>query len=195
MSGFKLFGDIPEDISREEKQRLIDAWVRFICALRWDWFVTLTFVDNPHPERAERMFRRWVHMLNRKLYGPRAKLATGANVVRALERTKLGRVHFHLLVGGAGVDQERRLDWHDNWKEIGGGVNKVEAIRSSEKAATYCAKYVYKGGEIDLIGPMNNHGQRALPLTSKPPSGTNPGRSSERCGEAQLSPQTGAGDA
>src|SRR5688572_27180330 len=38
-------------------RELVEAWVEFLSRWEWDWFLTLTFRSNVHPEAAEKAFR------------------------------------------------------------------------------------------------------------------------------------------
>lgn len=54
-----------------QSRQLREAWGDFISDIEWEWFVTLTFASRVHPERAIKLFRRWINMLNKSLYGHR----------------------------------------------------------------------------------------------------------------------------
>jgi hypothetical protein len=53
----------------------------------------------------------------------------------------------------AGVQDLRRLTWMDRWHELA-GYARIEPIESTAAVARYVSKYVVKGGEIDLGGPL-----------------------------------------
>lgn len=133
----------------------MDAWAAFLERQPWDWFCTLTFRgDAVHPEAADKRFRMWLSKVNRELYGPRWwKHGQGVRWVRALEMQRRGVLHYHALIGGAGVDELRRLVWMDEWNRLA-GFARIEPPRDGEAVRRYCAKYVAKGGEIDLGGPL-----------------------------------------
>ena len=163
------------ELGRDE---LTEAWSSFLDRWPWDWFATLTFRgDAVHPETAEKRFRVWISKINRTLYGPRwAKHGKGVRWVRALERQRRGVVHFHALIGGDRLVELRRLTWMDKWDELA-GFARIEPPRSSEAVRRYCAKYVIKGGEIDMGGPLRvsslldlwPSGFRATPRDDEPP--------------------------
>ena len=134
---------------------LTDAWATFLERQPWDWFCTLTFRgDAIHPESADKRFRVWTSKINRELYGPRWwKHGQGVRWVRALEMQRRGVIHYHALLGGAGVDELRRLVWMDEWNRLA-GFARIEPPRDGAAVRRYCAKYVAKGGEIDLGGPL-----------------------------------------
>ena len=149
------FGDPPGPSGDE----LTPAWVNLLGRWRWDWFATLTFRgDTVHPEAADKRFRIWISKINRSLYGPRwSKQKKGIRWVRALELQRRGVIHFHALLGGDGLSELRRLSWMDEWDKLAGWA-RIEPPRSSEAVRAYCSKYVVKGGEIDLGGPLKDTG-------------------------------------
>lgn len=131
----------------------------------WDWFCTLTFRgDAVHPEAADKRFRVWVSKINRELYGRRwRKRGQGVRWVRAMEMQRRGVPHFHALLGAEGLDELRRLWWMDRWNQLA-GFAKIEPPKNGGAVRGYCAKYVAKGGELDVGGP----GMHEPPRTSWP---------------------------
>lgn len=117
--------------------------------------MTLTFRDDVHPEAADKRFRVWISRINRALYGRRwHEHGRGVRWVRALERTRRDVVHFHALIGGADIAELRRWSWMREWNELA-GFARIEPPRSGERVRRYCAKYVTKGGEVDVGGPLD----------------------------------------
>jgi len=111
-----------------------------------------TFRDLVHPEAADKRFRVLLSQANRVLYGHRwHKKGEGIRWVRALEYQKRDVIHYHALM--AGVQDLRRLTWMDRWHELA-GYARIESIESAAAVARYVSKYVVKGGEIDLGGPL-----------------------------------------
>ena len=49
----------------------------------------------------------------------------------------------------------RRLDWMDRWNQLA-GYARIEAYDPKKGARYYLGKYVVKGGEIDLGGPLED---------------------------------------
>ncbi len=148
-----------------EADRLRDAWGTFLGRWAWDWFVTLTFKEAPHPEQADKLFRVFVSKLNRKLYGVRwAKHRKGVRWARATEFQRRGAIHFHALMGGDGLATERRLFWMDVWHGLGGaaGFARIEVPESQGAVLGYCSKYVAKGGSIDLSPTMGRPVQHGM---------------------------------
>jgi hypothetical protein len=133
---------------------LQEAWTEFLSRWQWDWFCTLTFRDQVHPEAADKRFRVFVSQINRQLFGVRwAKHQKGVRWVRAMEKQRRDVIHYHALLGGGGLSDLRRLSWMDRWNELA-GYARIEQPRDGNAVRSYCAKYVIKGGEIDIGGPL-----------------------------------------
>lgn len=123
-----------------------DLWPeygRFLMARTWDWFATLTFAVEIHPEQAARRYDRWARKL-RKTNGGEMDHA------RALERQKRGVIHFHALISNVRKDTTRAA-WMSEWEEIGEGFARIYDYDPTQGAAYYLGKYVSKGGEVDLL--------------------------------------------
>jgi hypothetical protein len=100
--------------------------------------------------------------MNRELYGPRWwKHGKSVRWVRALEVQRRGVIHYHALLGGAGVDELRRLSWMDEWDQLA-GYARIEQPANGEAVRAYCAKYVAKGGELDLWAQAPRRPRRQL---------------------------------
>ncbi len=135
-----------------DRAGLRDAWIALLGRWEWEWFCTFTFRDLVHPEAADKRFRVLISQANRVLYGHRwHKQGRSLRWVRALEYQKRDVIHYHALM--AGVQDLRRLTWMDRWHELA-GYARIEPIESSAAVARYVSKYVVKGGEIDLGGPL-----------------------------------------
>jgi hypothetical protein len=81
--------------------------------------------------------------------------------VRASEPQRRGAIHFHALLGGAGLSEVRRLSHMDKWNELAGYARIMPPV-SNDAVRRYCAKYVVKGGEIDLGGPLERPRRRSF---------------------------------
>jgi hypothetical protein len=138
---------------------LRDAWIALLSRWQWEWFATFTFRDMVHPEAADKRFRLLISQANRVLYGPRwYKRNNGIRWCRALEYQKRDVIHYHALLSN--ILDLRRLFWMDRWNELA-GYARIEHISSIHAVYRYVSKYVIKGGEIDLGGPLVEH---ELPL-------------------------------
>lgn len=141
------------DVERAETAS--EAWARFLGRWDWPWFVTHTFRAEIAPEAACKRWRVWVSKLNRHLCGRNwHKHGRGVSWARAIELQRRGVIHYHALVCGEGVESARRLDWMDNWAALDCGWSRIEPPVEADAVAAYCSKYVVKGGEIDLGGPI-----------------------------------------
>jgi len=136
----------------ENRLLLSEAWLSFLSRWRWEWIAHLTFREDVHPEAADKVFRVWLSKLNRELFGKRwYKRGQGVVWVRGLERQRRGVIHFHSLL--AGVGDARRLTWMDEWNKLA-GFARIWPVASQRQAVQYVTKYVVKGGEVDIGGPL-----------------------------------------
>ena len=153
---------LPDKLLAEFRQHpkilLKKSWGEFIARWPWEWFVTLTFTDDTHEERAIKLFRVWKNRLNKQLFGPRwhKRLPFGVCWVLAVEYQKSGRVHLHILI--AGVGQTRRLDWMDNWWVLDhlAGYARIYPVKNQHAVSNYVTKYVTKDGNIHLSDNLKN---------------------------------------
>lgn len=131
-------------------RKLRQAWGEFVAQWPWEWFVTLTFAFDTHPERALKLFRVWCSKISREIYGRRwyKKEPYGVTWIVAVEYQKSGRVHLHALI--AGVWDTRRLTWMDNWQDLDtlAGFPRIEPVNRPEAVSRYVSKYVAKEGEL-----------------------------------------------
>lgn len=148
---------------RSETHDLTMGWTVFLDRFDWSWFCTFTFRDEIHPEAADKKFRLWVSKLNRDLFGPRwHKHRSGVYWARALEFQRRGVIHYHSLLGSPRLARALPRQWMAEWEDLGGGFARIEMPRSLDDVTAYCAKYVAKGGDVDIGGPLPEF--TALPL-------------------------------
>ena len=166
LQGPHVKADSFETFPKSETQLLRDAWAEFLSAYTFQWFATLTFETNVHPEAALKRWRFYTNQLNRSLYGRRwqKKEHGGIYWILGIERQKRGVIHFHALMGAVNDLNEiaRRLFWMDYWNELA-GFARIEAIRSNEAALRYVTKYVVKGGDIEFSKNLGDPMQQTLP--------------------------------
>lgn len=145
-----------EATDRVPADTLRAAWGELLTPHPWAWFVTLTFPDFPHPERAFKQYRVWVCKLNRHLYGSHFNRdpRKGTVWICGVEYQKRGSIHFHALVYAPGRHHEfgtlRRTEWAACWQDITGGFAMIVEPNIQEAVALYCTKYAVKGGEIEF---------------------------------------------
>lgn len=144
---------------------LRQAWVDLLRQFHWDLFGTLTFRNDTHPEAALKLFRLFISQLNRKLYGPRwSKHGKGIAWCVALERQLRGVLHLHCLLAEPELTRLLKSSWfrenghwanalNEAWNALA-GFARIEPIKQAQLVAGYVSKYVIKGGEIDLGGPL-----------------------------------------
>lgn len=137
-----------------ENQSLPDVWASFLDRWNWSWFTTNTFRNEIHPEAASKTWDLWVHQLNRKIFGSRywKRPSDGVIWARGQEYQRRGVIHFHALIGRV-PQAVRRLDWMDTWDELA-GFARIEAYDPARGARYYLGKYVLKGGQVDVGGPL-----------------------------------------
>lgn len=145
---------------------LVDAYREFIARFPMQWFATFTFTDKVHPERAVKLFRRLIRLLNRRLYGSHyeRKGKAGVFYVLAWEYQKRGVLHFHALIGDVEDlnARVRRLDFMDIWHGFGppAGIARILPIDNQDGVRNYVCKYVAKGGQIDLSSSLRSFAQQ-----------------------------------
>ena len=159
----------PAQATLVDHAALRDAWIALLGRWEWEWFCTFTFRDLVHPEAADKRFRVLISQANRVLFGVRwAQYGRGLRWVRALEYQKRDVIHYHALL--AGVEDLRRLYWMDRWHELA-GYARIEPIESAAAVSRYVSKYVVKGGEIELGGPLVPSDLPLFPEAASRPGG------------------------
>lgn len=164
-------GDTPESPAVIDFQRFSTQHKKSACALAWNveflaekyglerlGFLTLTFAqDIKDPREAQRRFNSLATNVLRSRY---------ADYVRVWERTKKGRIHYHLLVvlpvdirtgvdfaqleagcyTSAGLELRKEWAfWRRTAKEYGFGRTELLPIKSTaEGIARYVGKYISK---------------------------------------------------
>jgi hypothetical protein len=155
-------------VPRTPSAALCEEWTEFLLRFTFQWFVTFTFREEVHPERAIKCFRLWQNRLSLYLFGRDAE-RRGRRVfyVVAHEYQKRGVLHFHALIGSdMQLDQRikwdpalapwSRLYWEEMWFELA-GICRIESIRIAEFASRYVSKYVAKGGQIDVSENLKHY--------------------------------------
>jgi len=142
--------------SRNPQQQLKEAWADLLSRWRWEWFCTLTFVEERvHPERADKCFRVWLARVNEAVFGKRwRRQGKGVSWARGVEFQRRGSVHFHVLI--AGVGEARRLAMMDEWSKLAGWA-RIRPVKRQDLVRKYVSKYTAKGGEVDLGGAGLTH--------------------------------------
>jgi len=132
------------------------AWADFLARFEWTWFSTLTFRESVHPEKAAKLFHVWWCMMNQKLYGRRwMKKGQGVRWIRAIEMQKRNVLHYHALIGGKATPALVAREFEEAWWDLA-GICRMSLVESQGAALAYVSKYVSKGGQIDLGGPLDD---------------------------------------
>lgn len=118
----------------------------------YEWFATLTFRDEIHPEQANKHYMRFIRIMNEDRFGKRYReKGLGTYYFRTTEYQTRGAIHFHCLMGG-GLDDLSISTYTAIWR-VYYGLAKIEPYVPSMGAAAYLSKSVEKGGEIDFFIP------------------------------------------
>jgi len=130
----------------------------------WQWYGHFTFRlgntkhGSVHPEKADKLFRKWLDELNIKIFGRnyKKKADKGVLVARSTEiGGKGGLLHFHVIIGRVPADVQR-MEWKETWNDLAGFARIYQYDRNLG-GAHYLSKsaYAWKRGEIDFIGPWS----------------------------------------
>lgn len=135
----------------ESNYHLPQVWAQFLSQFTWNWYGHFTFRDYPHPETAGKAWDRWIHRLNREIYGTHywKDKSKGVYWARGTEDQKRGAIHFHALIGGI-PDYVHRMRYLDDWF-ISSGIARIFKYEANKGAEFYMSKstYAWKRGEID----------------------------------------------
>jgi len=164
----------PISITLNEPTTLGGGWVQMANRYEpWWWYLTLTFKYFVSQEYALRQFRRFIRLMNERVFGKRYRgngkadsECKGIPWLNAIERQRRGVLHFHALIGGESSmlgtrDMKNYKDmWQHGLKKKNGkykfrpnGFAKIVEYDSSKGAKYYLGKYVTKGGELDIFIP------------------------------------------
>jgi hypothetical protein len=119
-------------------------WGDWLSSFSWDWFVTLTFAVDVHPEQARKRFLRWLDAVE---HHPLRPAGIALIWVRADEQQRRQVIHSHALL--ACVGNVPIIGASTIWQRIGGGWAHIRPYQAGLGGAHYIAK----GGDIEL-GPV-----------------------------------------
>lgn len=120
--------------SYNQVKSLRNTWVSFLKCYNWDWFATLTFKSFPTTYTAQNKLKRWLRAIESQ-----EKRKIG--YYKAMEFTKVGVPHFHLLMGN--LDGVRRDKYWESWFRENGRA-RILPYNSKLGAGYYLTKYVVK---------------------------------------------------
>jgi len=156
---------------------LKDGWVQMADKYKpWYWYLSLTFQYFVEQEYALRQFGRFIRLMNEKVHGKRFRgigkcdsVCRGISWLNAIEYQRRGVLHFHALLGGESYKlgtpgypdmKLYKKIWQYGIKKKNGeykfrpnGFSTIVQYDARKGAKHYLAKYVSKGGELDIFVP------------------------------------------
>lgn len=141
-------------LGREYRKMMKDSNVTWIKGLsNWKNMITLTFKDTVPVDTAEKKFKSLLKVMNIDIFGKHYNRYYKHNYfgyVKAMEYQKREILHFHII-----ADQPVNFELiHKYWKCIA-GFAWTEIIEQEEQVIEYIAKYLIKGGELDVFKTNN----------------------------------------
>lgn len=109
-------------------------WCTLLNRYKWTYFVTLTFKDFPKTYTAINRVKRFLRYVE-------GTVKHKIGFYTAMEYTKLGCPHFHLLIGN--VDGVKYSILH-KWWYTKYGLTRFEVYDPEKGAVHYLTKYVVK---------------------------------------------------
>jgi len=123
---------------------LRQQWCRLLNRYKWTYFLTLNFRDIPQTFTAQNRAKYFLRYIEETV---KHKIA----YFIAMEKTKVGTPHFHLLLGNLGWT--RYTEW-SKWWYARYGYSKFKVYDPKKGATHYLTKYVikdnYQSGWYDI---------------------------------------------
>ncbi len=119
-------------------------WIESLA--RWDWFAYLTFKYPTSPRTANRLWRHWLHSLEKEVNSQ-------VHFVRVLEDDD--NLHYHCLLSG--VKDQKPSVWARVWHNIA-GIAKIDPYTNSG-GAYYIGKKAYRGCDIACSKNIERNGR------------------------------------
>lgn len=138
-----------EGANRALEWEVRQSYGEWFESLPWDLFATYTMPFGSTLGQLVRCHKRWSSEMARENDGELRQ-------VFAIEWQRNGTPHGHALVYGIAPGNESSTEgWHAAklWERVGGGIARIWPYRGKGGAASYCAKYVTKRGDLSLLGP------------------------------------------
>lgn len=137
----------------DSNYHLPQVWADFLKEYPWDIFGSIVPNEIVHPESLEKLWRVFIHHINRRVYGKDYWKDKNKGVMWAIgwERQRRGAPHGHYLI--AGVPDYVSLKELHFWLHLhGADFSQVEAYEKDRGAEYYMSKssYAWKHGEIDV---------------------------------------------
>jgi len=153
------------------QEPLQHAWSEFLTGFDWQWFATMTFSQEVHPEKADKLFRLWCALLDESNLGVgrwsrKSNRKRRCTWVRGLEWQKRGVLHYHALIGNLPaytIGANDRLLWAEKWLALSAdrsgkpitGISRIWPLTDTYGAASYVSKYCAKGGQVDVSSNLS----------------------------------------
>ena len=154
---------IPEELQVDNPQNRAQQMGDWLSRFNWDWFVTLTFRDEPSDYGAWNRAYAWLRWLERSL-----RRRVGAYIVVEYHRYRAGPnymvPHVHLLVTGVAGSQRTSV-WERTFQRYGRAriLPYDPKLGASYYVAKYVAKEAFSRGEWDIWRPeVVQHAQAPL---------------------------------
>lgn len=151
---------IEDDICQDTSNfHLPQVWASFLDRYEWDWFFTIVPNEIIHPESFDKLFKVFIHQLNRTIYGKNywKDKRKGVFTAIGIEYQKRGAVHGHGLAGGI-PDYVSMNQFFNFLRDHGARFSKIERYQKDAGAEFYMSKstYAWKRGEINLSETMKH---------------------------------------
>jgi len=135
------------------------TYVRGYSRERWpdsgNYERTGSYLQDVQEEHSIRMYRRWARKLNEEIFGMRYRnKGQGLLHVYAIEYQKRGVAHIHSLIKDI-PEAVSRIQFEKAWERLhpNNGYANIFPYDPERGATGYIAKYVMKGGKVDIIAP------------------------------------------
>lgn len=147
--------------------KLNQAWAELINRYSWEWTATLTFPKDVTEEAAEKLIKNFIGKLNKRVFGAnyqrksKSRKKQGVSCCRVLEKTKSGRLHYHILLDGIGKkfpkdDRFSKIGLFVIWSRVRGSfeVGKISDVFQPYKdirQISYLTKYAHLATQKSMV--------------------------------------------
>jgi hypothetical protein len=128
---------------------------------RWMNFITLTFREETHPDIAKRKLYSLIHELNVDLLGKQYTRKVGHSyfwyaVGKEYQMREV--IHYHLI-----TDSPIHFNLVHSYWNYHAGFAWTEIIKDQGDTVRYIAKYIQKGGEVEVYNVMKKRVIKTFP--------------------------------
>lgn len=123
-----------------------------LVPLDTDWISNISYNKTAQEKFARQQYLIWMRRLNESIYGRRFREhGLGVDNTYGMEFQRRGVIHLHALLRGI-PDAVSMIEWAVKWwhQHPNSGYSTIEAYDPKRGAAWYLAKYIAKGGQVDL---------------------------------------------